>query len=251
MKKKVSYIIPTYNEAENIAPMIKVVDSIFKKLKKYEYKILVVDDNSPDGTGKIVRQIAKNNKNIILLPGQKKGLGAAMIRGLKHSLKIKSDFTISNEADFSYSPREIPRILKKLDSGWDVVACSRIISGHSKWSLGRQTIHFIANNVFAEIVAGVTEVEDHNSAYKAINNTILGKLDFNDFPKGFSFFNYFIYQTTLHTNKICEIKTKFTPRTKGQSKIGLNSKYIKYFLKDSLEYVASCARIRLQKMNLL
>lgn len=251
MKTKVSYIIPTYNEAENIEPMIKMVDSIFKKLKRYDYKILVVDDNSPDGTGKIVRRLAKQNKRLVLLPGQKNGLGAAIIRGIKYSLRIKSDYTISNEADFSYSPNEIPKILKKLESGWDVVACSRAITGHSNWSLGRQIIHFVANNIFANVVAGVKTVEDHNSAYKALRNSILYKLDFNKFPSGFSFFNYLVYDAGNHTNKIYEIKTKFTPRSKGQSKIGLNSKYIKYFLKDSFEYVASCVRIRLQKMNLL
>ncbi len=253
MKKRVVYIIPTYNESENIKDMLALVDSIFKKLTKYEYKILVVDDTSPDGTGDIVKKISSKNRKIILLSGKKEGLGAAVIRGLVYAQKkLSADYVVTNEADFSYSPKEIPKILKKLDSGWDVVAGSRRITNLSSWPKYRLLIHFLANDLFAKIVAGVTLVEDHNSAYKALNvNNVVKKLDFSRFPKGFSFFNYLIYASSELTDKIYEFKTDFKPRTKGTSKISLNPKYIKHFARDSVEYMTSCIRIRLEKLNLL
>lgn len=251
MKNKIVYIIPTYNEKENILPMLELLDKILTGLKKYKFQILVVDDNSPDGTGEIVTKFAKKHKETILLSGKKMGLGAAMIRGIKYSIKkLNADIVISNEADFSYSPKKVPLMIKKLESGFDVIAGSRRISDLKNWSVGRRVIHFIANSFFAGLVAGVSEVKDHNSAFKAVRvKGVLEKINFTDFPHGFAFFNYFLYRLSVLTPRIYEFETEFKPRTKGESKISFNSKYINRFAKDIIEYSKNCLRIRLEKLG--
>jgi dolichol-phosphate mannosyltransferase len=234
-------MIPTYNERDNIVPMLKLVDDMLKKLPKYKYNILVVDDNSPDGTGELVTQFGKNHSSVILFPGKKKGLGAAMSRGYMYAIKkMNADVVISNEADFSYDPTKLKLMMKKIEEGYDVVLGSRRLEGANKWPIKRRIIHFVANTVFAKIVAGVTEVEDHNSAFKAVRvRGALEKINFKDFPVGFSFFNFFNFRLFQITPRIYEFKTVFRPRTKGVSKM---------MMKDGLEYVGNCFRIRYEKI---
>lgn len=240
-KPKIVYLIPTYNEKGNILPMLKLVNSLLAKLKKYQYQILVVDDNSPDGTGKLVEKFHKRNPNVILSSGPKKGLGMAMIRGYKYAVnKLKADIVISNEADFSYSPEKLNYMIKMIEKGQDVVLGSRKLGRINERPLSRRFIHFAANTFFAKIVAGVTEVDDHNSAFKAIRvKGVLDKIDFKNFPKGFSFFNYLTFRLSILTPKIHEFKTHFRPRTEGVSKM---------VLRDGVEYAKNCFRIRREKI---
>lgn len=249
MKQKIVYIIPTYNEKENIGAMLQKVVRILSKLKKYTWTVLVADDKSDDGTEEIVKKFAKKDKRVILFSGPKNGLGAAMIRAYNYSMKnLKGDIVIANEADFSFDPEEVPFMIKKIESGTDVVVASRRLIDLDSWPLGRRITHFVANNFFAGIIAGVKEVEDHNSAFKAIRvKGVLDKLNFKNFPKGFGFFNYLIYSLSRITSNIYEFKTIFRPRTKGESKIGLSPKYIKTFTRDVAEYTLSCLKIRLDR----
>jgi dolichol-phosphate mannosyltransferase len=240
-RNKIVYLIPTYNEKDNIVEMLKVVKKTLNSLKKYKYNILVVDDNSPDGTGELVKKYSVNNPQVVLLSGKKKGLGKAMARGYLYAMgKLNADIVISNESDFSYDPTKSVTMIKKIEDGFDVVLGSRKLENINKWPLIRRIIHFVANTVFASIVAGVTEVEDHNSAFKAIRvKGVLDRLNFKEFPVGFSFFNYLTYKLSTLTTKIYEFKTTFRPRTKGVSKM---------MMRDSLEYMKNCFKIRSEKI---
>lgn len=241
MLRNITYLIPTYNERENILPMLAKVESVFKKLKINNFKILVIDDSSPDGTGELVKRYSLKNKNVILLSGKKEGLGKAMTRGYKYALKyLNPDVIISNEADFSYNPSAIKIMIQKLEFGYDAVFGSRKIENTKKWPIVRRLIHFIANTVCATYIAGVTEVDDHNSAFKAVKvKGVLEKINFEGFPAGFSFFNYFTYKVSQNTSKIYEFKTTFTPRTRGVSKM---------MLSDSKEYILNCFQIRMEEI---
>ena len=107
---KVCVIIPTYNERENIEPIIKETLKQQKKLaKKTELHLLIVDDNSPDGTAQIVKKLQKEHKKLHLLINDKKnGLGAAYIKGFEHAIaKLDPDLLIEMDADFSHDPKEI------------------------------------------------------------------------------------------------------------------------------------------------
>ena len=241
-KQTIVYMIPTYNERGNIEKMLQTVNRILSKLKAYKYNILVVDDNSPDGTGDIVKEFQKKNKFTVLLSGPKKGLGVAMIRGYKYAIKIlKADIVISNEADFSYNPKEVVTMIRIIESGQDVVLGSRKLDNFNTWPIGRRLIHFTANTIFANFIAGVNQVDDHNSAFKTIRvKNVLDKINLSDFPKGFSFFNYLTFKLTQVTPNIYELKTPFKPRLVGVSKM---------MLRDGVEYMKNCFQIRIEKIS--
>lgn len=249
-KNKLVYIIPTYNERENIASMLTEVTRMLKTVK-YDSSVLVVDDNSPDGTGKIVTRMMKNNRSIFLLNGTRFGLGIAMIRGYKYAIKnLRADVVVTNEADFSYSPSRVPLMLKLTENGADAVFGSRKANSKKRGLYSRIVIHWISNTLFAKYVAGVNQVNDHNSAFKIIKvKNILDSMDFDQFPKGYAFFNYLTHKVVKNTPNIVEVYNTYTPRSKGLSKISMNPKYLKYFLKDTLEYIVTCFKIRKERMH--
>lgn len=245
---KVVILIPTYNEKENIGKLLK-------QISKMEHTILIVDDNSPDGTGNIVKEFMSKNKKIYLLSHKKEGLGKAMIRGYKYALKnLKPDIVITNEADFGFEFSLMPKMIKKIIQGFDVVVASRHIgNGRADgWTVSRKLNHFIANTVFARLVAGVSEIYDKNGAFRAIRvKGVLEKVNFNKFPTtGFSFFFYLIYELSKITNKFYEIPATFNFRTRGETKVSFNPKYLRVYLSDIIEYIRNAFLIRLERSNI-
>lgn len=245
------YIIPTYNEKENIKHMLLYVESVFKKIKGYRSSILVVDDNSPDGTGNLVMDIKDKHKNIHLLSGPKQGLGKAVIRGIKYAIKtLKADVIIINEADFSYDPINIVKMTSYLNRGVSAVFSARKVNIGHHWSMGRRMMHFVSNTLLANFVAGIDEIEDHNSAFKVIKvKGVLDKIDFSNFPVGFAFFNYLNYQILRRTNNIKEIRVVYHPRKAGQSKINFKFRNIIPTIGEIFDYFTTCLRIRIEKIN--
>jgi dolichol-phosphate mannosyltransferase len=229
--------------------MLCVVEKMFKNLPLYKTAILVVDDRSPDGTQTIVRKFQKENSNVFLLSGPKDGLGKAISRGIKYAIsKLHADIVVTNEADFSYSPLRVPTMIRLIENGSDAVFGSRRLITPEMWPLSRRIVHFVANTFFAKYIAGITQVDDHNSAFKAIKvGGCLDKVDFTNFPKGYAFFNYFTFQISKITPNMSELKTSFHPRTAGESKISFKLKYLKNFLLETFEYIFVCLRIRFEK----
>lgn len=253
---RVVNIIPTYNEKENIGIMLEALLDIEKKNSKYEFLHLVADDNSPDGTGDIVREYMKKHKNIYLITGPKKGLGHALLRSYRYAVKeLKADVIIPNDADMSFDPYKIPELLKKIEEGYDVVVASRHVEkgGTEGWSLFRKLNHFLANEIFATYVAGIKEVKDHNGNFKAIR--VKGVLDQVDFDKllekikirGFVIQTYILYELSKYTKKFTEVPVVFKFRTRGEAKIG--KKYLKSYLRDVWEYMKLCVLMRLERSS--
>lgn len=249
---KVVCIIPTYNEKENIVSMLDVMLRVISKQKKDRYVVLVVDDNSPDGTGDLVKKY--KSKGIVLLSGKKKGLGKAMIRGYKYAIhELGADVVVSNEADFAFDPNIIPSMVKRIKEGYDVVIGSRHVGdGRTEgWTLNRRLNHWIANKFFATWIAGVNNVYDHNGAFRAIR--VRGVLDKIQLSKlnvsGFGFFNYFLFKLTQVTDKFYEFPVVYKFREKGESKVSLNPKYFRTYLNDVWEYVALSLQIRSEKLR--
>lgn len=244
---KVVNIIPTYNEKENIGKMLNVLIEIGKKNPKYEFATLVVDDNSPDGTGEIVKDYMKRHTNIQLITGPKKGLGHALLRGYKYAMeKMGAEVIIPNDVDFQWDPQKIPALLAKIDEGYDVVVASRHVKGGAveKWSLFRKLNHWLANDFFAGLVAGVKEVKDHSGCFKAIRIKNLKKVPLNKIKiTGFGFQNYILYELSKTGARFAEVPVAFRQRTAGKSKIGFN----RYFIHDTLEWMKSCLIIRLDR----
>ena len=128
---RIIIIIPTFNERGNIGALISALLEQFKGIR-HDLHILIVDDNSPDGTAEVVRNLRPDNDNIHLLTGQKAGLGAAYIRGMNHALNtLRADLVFEMDADFSHKPEDIPRLLSEIDAGADFVIGSRYVPGGS------------------------------------------------------------------------------------------------------------------------
>ena len=252
---RVTIIIPTYNERENIGDLIEKTFKVVRG-KDDDYRILVVDDNSPDGTGDIVQKFkSKFKSKIKLLRAKKEGVGKAMIRGYKYALKkLNPDIIVSTEADFAYDPRYIPQAVAKIKEGYDVVVGSRHVGiGKTEgWTRNRKINHWVANNFFATFVAGVTEVYDHNGAFRAIrvkgvlDKINLSKIDFT----GFGFFSYFLFKLTQITDKLYELPIIYRFRKRGESKVSFNPKYFGTYLHDVFEYIILSFKIRLEKIRI-
>lgn len=247
-------IVPTYNEKENIERVIDSLTKIARKIKNHRLMILVVDDSSPDGTAEIVKRLKSKNKNLFLSSGPKKGLGKAMIRGIAYAKdKLKADIVVSTEADFAYDSEIIPPAIMKIDEGFDLVVASRHVPGGSSrgWTASRKFHHFIANTLCATWLAGERKVKDHNGAFRAVRvKGVLDKLKLSSIPaRGFAFFNYSLFKLIGLTDKIYEFPVTYHFRTRGESKVSFNPKYIKTYLKDVWEYVYLCFLIRKERLH--
>lgn len=252
---KVVNIIATYNERENIGPILEALAKIASENPKYQFTTLVADDSSPDGTAEIVREYQKKDKSVhLLLAPAKQGLGKALLSSYKYAIdKLGAEVIIPNDADFSFDPKHICELLAKIDEGYDVVIASRHVGegGTEGWSLFRKLNHWVANILFATYVAGIKEVKDHNGNFKAIR--VKGVLDKVPLDKllekikirGFVIQAYILYELSKYTKKFAEIPVVFKFRTRGEAKIG--KKYLKSYLRDIIEYMKLCVLIRLER----
>lgn len=248
--ENIVFILPTYNEKDSISDVILEIKNVSNKLHRYNVMILVVDDNSPDGTQDIVKNLQKKDKKIFISPGNKNGLGSAMIRGIKYAMKkLHADIVVLNEADMSYKPTDSVKMIKLIENGSDFVAAARVLKKGNLWPIERKIMHWTSNTLFANFVAGVDEVIDHNCAFRAIRvKGVLDKLNFSTFPKGFSFFNYLAFKLSRVTKRVTNMPVIYHPRTKGESKISLSPKHIKSFASNFLEYIIICFKIRFEKI---
>ena len=138
---KTAIIIPTFNEHDNIGLLIDALQRKFHALA-HDMHILVVDDNSPDGTADFVRELQQTHANLHLLEGRKAGLGTAYIRGMRYAMdKLQAEVVFEMDADFSHKPEDVPRLLAEIDGVADFVIGSRYVRGGSiprEWGLLRR-----------------------------------------------------------------------------------------------------------------
>lgn len=243
---KVVNLITTYNEKENVGPMVEALDEIAKECPKYEFVTLIVDSHSPDGTGNLVREMAKKRKNLHLLETPR-GLGISLIQGYQYAMKeLKADVVIPNDVDFQWDPYLIPQMLKKIEEGFDVVVASRHVEGgRDNFSAFRKLTHFVSNTLFNYYWAGIREVKDLAGNFKAIR--VKGVLDKVNLEKlnvrGFVIQSTMIYELSKTGAKFVEVPAVFKDRRAGISKVGMNTQ----FIKDILETVKNATRIRFER----
>ena len=235
---KVIIIIPTYNEKVNIANTIDGLETEFKKITKHQMGILVIDDNSPDGTADIVRQKAKQYGNIKLLPNkQKAGLGAAYIKAMRYAMaKLKADVVFEYDADGSHQPKYIPPMVDVLAKKADVVVGSRYVPGGSmpdNWGIHRKLISYFGNFI-ARFVLFTPKYTDMTSGFRGTKTTWLKKIDLeNLYCKQFAYKIQLYYELHRLGAKIVEYPIAFIDRSKGKSKFPRNN------IIDSLKVVFS------------
>ena len=213
--KKSLVIIPTYNEMENIPNLIP------KILQKDEgLEVLIVDDNSPDGTAAFVEEESKLNSRVHLIKRNAKlGLGTAYIEGFKYALKNGYNFIFEMDADFSHNPKELINFLREIESA-DLVLGSRYKNGVNvvNWPMKRLLLSYFAN-VYTRIITGLP-VKDATGGFKCFRREVLEAIDFNNVKSnGYAFQIEMTYKAWKKGFRIKEISITFIDRVKGTSKM--------------------------------
>lgn len=224
--KKIFIVIPTYNEASNIERLINKIFSL-----KLNISIIIIDDNSPDGTGSIVEKLKNKFKNKLFIIHRKGklGLGSAYKTGFKEVIKRKdADLVISMDADFSHDPKYIPSLVKKIDQGYDLVIGSRYIPGGGvSWQFYRRLLSKGAN-LFANTILNLG-VHDVTGAFRCYKKKVLETIPLDQIKSdGFSFFEEILLYCKKYRFKMGEIPIFFLDRQKGKSKLS-KKEMIKFF----------------------
>jgi dolichol-phosphate mannosyltransferase len=214
---KTLILIPTYNEIENISLMIQKVMGY-----PQEYHVLIIDDNSPDGTGDAVRKFQEDYPERLHLIERegKLGLGTAYIAGFKWSLAHNYDYSIEMDCDFSHNPDDLERLVATAETGCDLVIGSRYCKGGEvvNWPLGRKLMSYYAS-VYVRMVLWIN-VKDTTAGFKCYRNSALAKLNLTKIPfKGYAFQIFMKYQLIKKGFKFKEIPISFKDRERGNSKM--------------------------------
>jgi len=216
---KIYIVIPTYNEARNIGKLIEAILS----LPGNEFNILVVDDNSPDGTGQLVETIKQRYSQVDVLHRQQKaGLGRAYVAGFKEVLARGADYIIQMDADWSHDPKYLPALLGIVKQA-DVAVGSRYIQGggSSGWPLRRRLISAFGNT-YARLILGLP-LRDLTGGFRCYRRAVLETIGLDSLDSiGYCFQIETIYQTYRHGFKITETPIIFVNRASGSSKLSVN-----------------------------
>jgi dolichol-phosphate mannosyltransferase len=212
---KTLIIIPTYNELENLPPLLK---DIFSYAPATD--VLVVDDNSPDGTGDLADKMSLEDPRIhVLHRSGKLGLGTAYIAGFKYAIEHGYDAAFEMDADFSHDPRYLPDFLAKIEQA-DLVIGSRYIPGGStpNWSLSRRLISG-CGNIFARVVLGMP-VHDCTAGFRCYRREVLESIGLASIQsQGYGFQVEMAYRVQKRGFKIVETPIVFMDRRVGKSKM--------------------------------
>ena len=211
-------IIPTYNEKENIEKIIRKILSLEKL-----FHILVIEDGSPDGTAKIVKDLQKEFKDSLFIEERsgKLGLGTAYIHGFKWALKKDYKYIFEMDADFSHNPDDLIRLYNACDmEGGEVSIGSRYVKGVNivNWPMSRLLMSFFASK-YVRLITGMP-VHDATAGFKCYKREVLETIKFNRIQfVGYAFQIEMKFKTWKYGFKITEVPVIFTDRTEGNSKM--------------------------------
>lgn len=209
-------IVPTYNERDNLAPLVRAVLAAEPRVD-----VLVVDDNSPDGTGAVADELAQAEPRVRVLHRPKKdGLGRAYVAGFKRALADGYQYVLEMDADFSHKPADVPRLLAQAEAGADVVLGSRRVPGGGtvNWGLGRQLIS-AGGSLYARTILGVG-VHDLTGGFKCFRRAVLEAIALDEVrSSGYAFQVELTYRALRKGFRVVEVPIVFEDRRVGQSKM--------------------------------
>lgn len=227
---QLSIILPTYNEAGNIG---KLIPALIKQLrsKLHELEIIVVDDNSPDGTAQVVKNLVDQKIPVkLFVRKNQRGLATAIHLGIK---KSAGKIIILMDTDFNHQPKDVPRLLQPIFSGGaDIVIGSRYISGGGMPKSEASLIQFFGSKYGSLIVSKILglPVKETLSGFLAIKRKVLQKLSLKEIFTGYGEYCIrFLYKTYQSGFKLNEIPVIYGQRNSGKSKSRLISMFINYF----------------------
>lgn len=181
--KIVVVVAPTYNEKGSVEKAIKQIAGQNGKIPGYEIHVLVVDSNSPDGTGEIAKKLVSKNPNVHFLDVKERGLGLAIIKGYEYALKnLDADVLMQIDADLQHDPNDIPKFLKKIDEGYDYIQGSRLIKGGKNDIAPIRQLFTLSSDLFLRIFTGIWQITDFTPSFKAYTKELYLRMDWGAVP---------------------------------------------------------------------
>ena len=210
-------IIPTYNEKENIERMIRTIFSL-----PHDFHLLIIDDGSPDGTQKIVKQLQLEFTQRLFIEERagKQGLGTAYIHGFKWAIARQYDYIFEMDADFSHNPNDLLKLRQACIEGADAVIGSRYINGVNvvNWPMSRVLMSYFAS-VYVRFITGIS-IQDSTAGFMCYKRKVLETINLDKIKfVGYAFQIEMKYTTLKHGFKLVEVPIIFTDRTLGTSKM--------------------------------
>jgi dolichol-phosphate mannosyltransferase len=214
-------ILPTYNEAENIEAIIAAAGEVLARAAPEGFRVLVVDDGSPDGTGEIAEGIAAEHDWVrVLHRSEKNGIGPAYLAGFRHALDRGAGYVMEMDSDFSHDPADLARLLEAIHDGADLALGSRYVPGGgvSDWSLLRRLISE-GGSTYARRVLGL-RIRDLTGGFKCFRREVLEAIQFDDVRShGYAFQVELTYRAVRSGFRVVEVPIVFRDRQRGQSKM--------------------------------
>jgi dolichol-phosphate mannosyltransferase len=206
--------LPTYNERENLEAMLQALTPL-------GVRVLVIDDNSPDGTGEIADRLAEELDFVSVLHRERKeGLGPAYLAGFRRALADGAEYVLEMDCDFSHEPKDVPRLIAACEAGADLALGSRYVEGGGteNWGVGRRLVSF-GGSFYARAMLGVG-IRDLTGGFKCYRRAVLETIDLDAIhSKGYAFQIEGTYRTLRKGFRVVEVPIRFVDRTAGTSKM--------------------------------
>ena len=208
--------LPTYNERDNLEPMVRALAEVLPE----GGRVLVIDDNSPDGTGEIADRLAAELPWLeVLHRPEKQGLGRAYVDGFDHALAEGADLVLEMDCDFSHDPRDLPRLIAAVEAGADLALGSRYVEGGGteNWGLVRRLISRGAS-IYTRVL--LMPIHDATGGFKCFRRTVLESIDLESIDAaGYVFQIETTYRALRKGFRVVEVPIRFVDRTAGESKM--------------------------------
>lgn len=206
--------LPTYNEAANIEPMLRALEPL-------GVRVLVIDDNSPDGTGRAADRLASELGFVsVLHRDRKEGLGPAYIAGFRRALETDTELILEMDCDFSHDPADVSRLIAACEAGADLALGSRYVAGGGTedWGRGRRFVS-TGGSWYARMLLGV-DIRDLTGGFKCYRRRVLERIDLGAIrAKGYAFQIETTYRALRAGFTVVEVPIVFSDRTRGTSKM--------------------------------
>jgi dolichol-phosphate mannosyltransferase len=230
-------VLPTYNEAKNLPALLPLIFSQSGKIASHELHVLVVDDNSPDGTRNQVLEAMPLYPCLHLISGEKKGLGDAYKRGILHAIEsLDPHLILQMDADFQHDPEMLPEFVRLSGEGFDLVIGSRFVEGASMPSLAwhRKLISIVGNRL-VRWVGGMLPIQDCTSGFRCIKTDLILRCNLAPLStRGYSFQSWFLCELLRNGARAVETPISFLHRLHGKSKLSIE---------DELEFIVNLFRL--------
>jgi dolichol-phosphate mannosyltransferase len=238
---KACVILPTYNEAENVRVLIPAIFAHTQGLPSHELHVVVVDDESPDGTAAVVRELQGRYPCLHLVTGHKRGLGEAYKRGMSWAMKhLEPELVLQMDADLQHPPALIPLFIALAGYGFTLVIGSRFAPGGStpEFSLRRRLMSLFGNWLI-RLLGGLPRLHDCTSGFRCIDARVLRRCDLSFLStRGYSFQSSLLCELLRNGARPIEVPMEFGRRAYGESKLSL---------RDQIEFLADILKIRFRR----